>query len=362
MSRHAVVVGAGVFGAATARTLAQRGWTVTLVEQYTPGNVRAASGGDTRLLRFAHGDVEWYTELARSARAQWLELQERTATRIFEPVGVAWFARTDDGFESRSRSAFDRLGVRYEWLAPDDALGLYPSLRVDDLTAVLYEPDAGVLHARRATQLLVEEAERNGARLETGQVRPADAPAADTVVWACGAWLPALFPQEVELTLSRQEVFFFGGDGAWQGTPAFCDYGAAFYGHGEVAGLGVEIASDAPGGDIDPDGVDRIPSEPGRSEARAYAAHRFPGLATAPVLGGRVCQYVLTADTHFVVARHPQNESWWLVGGGSGHGFKHGPALGDYVADCVEGLREPEAFHALGRRGASAALRSAASA
>ena len=355
-----MVVGAGVFGASVARSLAQRGWHVTLVEQHVPGNVRSASGGDTRLLRAAHGDADWYAVLSRRAREQWLELQERTGRRIWEQVGLAWFARDPEGFESRSRLSFERLGIPHEWLAPDAARDLYPSLRVDDLNGVLYEPEGGVLHARVATQLLVEDCESLGVRLEARRVTPAEPPEADAVVWACGAWLGPLFPDEVELTLSRRDVFFFGGDSGWRRTPGFCDYDGPFYGHGEIAGLGVKIAPDVPGGPVDPDTLDRLPSAEREAEARAYAAYRFPALADAPVVGARVCQYALTGDTHFVVARHPERQDWWLVGGGSGHGFKHGPALGDYVADCVEGTREPEPFHALGPRTGDAGLRTAA--
>jgi sarcosine oxidase len=358
--KSAVVVGAGVFGASTARELARRGWQVRLVEQYSPGTVRSASGGDTRLLRMAHGDAEWYSRLARRARELWLELQESTGTRIWEPVGLAWFARRADGFEARSRESLARLGIAHEWLAPQAATGLYPSLGTEDLHAVLYEPDAGVLHARRATQLLVEDAERLGVRVEAQRLSPADPLAADAVVWACGAWLPKLFPGEVELTISRREVFFLGGGADWRGTPGFCEYDAPFYGHGDVGGLGVKIAPDGAGEEVDPDVLERVPSEDGRREAHAYAAKRFPSLAGAPVIGARVCQYSLTPDTHFIVAPHPAHDAWWLVGGGSGHGFKHGPALGEYVADCVEGSREPEPFHALGRRSPAAGLRSAA--
>ncbi|HEX6762609.1 MAG TPA: FAD-dependent oxidoreductase [Gaiellaceae bacterium] len=357
---EAVVVGAGVFGASTARELRKRGWRVTVVEQYAPGTVRSASGGDTRLLRMAHGDAEWYTELARRARTLWLELQESSGVHIWEPVGLAWFARRDGGFETQSRATLARLGVEHEWLEPEAATGLYPSLGVDDLHGVLYEPDAGVLHARRATQLLVEDAERLGARVEPRRVTAADPPDADVVVWACGAWLPALFPGELELVISRREVFFFGGGPDWTGTPGFCEYDAPFYGHGDVGGLGVKIAPDGPGEQVDPDTLERVPSDTGRREAHAFAARRFPALAEAPVIGARVCQYSLTGDSHFVVARHPEQSSWWLVGGGSGHGFKHGPALGEYIADCVEGVREPEPFHALGPRAGSAGLRSAA--
>jgi glycine/D-amino acid oxidase-like deaminating enzyme len=354
-----IVVGAGVFGSSTARELARRGWKVTLVERYVPGSVRSGSGGDTRLLRASHGPVEWYTTLAWRARELWLELEEETRTRIFEPVGVAWFAHRDDGFEAESRRTLERAGIACEWLEPDDARHLYPSLGVDDLTAVLFEPDSGVLHARRATQLLVADGERNGLRLENWRATPARPPKADVVVWACGAWLPQLFPRIVDLQIARRDVYFFGGDAGWVGTPGFCDYDAPFYGHGEIGGLGVKIGPDISGEEIDPDELERLPSDRLAAVAREYAARRFPALSDAPIIGSRVCQYELTGDTHFLVARHPDHESWWLLGGGSGHGFKHGPALAEYVADCVEGTREPEAFHALGPRVGSAGLRTA---
>jgi glycine/D-amino acid oxidase-like deaminating enzyme len=360
VSSSAVVVGAGVTGAAVARALATRGWEVTLAEQHSPGTVRSASGGDTRLLRAAHGDNEWYTELAWRARTQWLELQEETGARIWEPVGFAWFTHSADGFEARSVPTLQRAGIPFEWLSPADAGALFPTASLDDLHGVLFEPHAGVLHARRATQLLVEDGERRGVRRSGERVTPADVPAADVVVWAPGAWLPGLFPDVVPVVVERRDVFFLGGDRAWVGTPGWVDYDAGFYGHGDVGGLGVKIAPDFPGPQIDPDTLDRLPEPELERQARDYAARRFPSLAGAPVIGARVCQYDLTPDTHFVVGRHPERPSWWLAGGGSGHGFKHGPALAEYIADCVEGVREPEPFHALGPRVGNAGLRTGA--
>ena len=355
---EALVVGAGVFGASIARELALRGWDVTLAEQYAPGTVRSASGGDTRLIRFAHGHAEWYADMAWRARSQWLELQERSGTRIYEDVGIAWFARRDDGFEAASAPVLEQLGIAHEWLTPDDARDLYPSFAGDDLHAVLYEPQAGVLRARRATQLLVEDGERNGVRVEGRRVEPADA-RGDVVVWACGPWLARLFPEHVAVKVSRRDEFFFGVPAEWRGTPGYCEYDASFYGHGDLGGYGMKISSDATGVEIDPDTLERVPDLDARQVSRDYAARRFPALADAPVVGARVCQYDLTADTHFLVDRHPEHDGWWLVGGGSGHGFKHGPAFAGYVADCVEGTREREPFHALGERTGDAGLRTA---
>jgi glycine/D-amino acid oxidase-like deaminating enzyme len=357
VSPSALVVGAGVTGAAVARVLAIRGWQVTLAEQYTPGTVRSASGGDTRLLRAAHGDNDWYTASAWRARSLWLELQEETGVRLWEPTGLVWFVHGPGGFEDSSRRALAAAGVPHDWLEPAAAAGLFPSVAVDDLHALLHEPEAGVLHARRATQTLAEDAVRRGVRRTATRFGPADAPEADAIVWACGAWLPKLFGELVPIVSERRDVFFLGGDATWVDTPGWVDYGAGYYGHGDVAGLGVKVAPDFASAQIDPDTLDRLPDPAHEREARDYAARRFPGLARAPVIGARVCQYDLSPDTHFLVDRHPMRAGWWLVGAGSGHGFKHGPALAEYVADCIEGSREPEAFHRLAPRTGSAELR-----
>jgi sarcosine oxidase len=348
----ATVVGAGVFGASTARELQRRGWDVTLIEQYVPGTVRSASGGDTRLVRFAHGEVDWYAQTASRALELWRELEDEAGVHLFEPVGVAWFDSGDGDFTLRSEETLARLGLRSERLTPEEARELYPSLGGDDLRSVLFEPDAGVIYAREATRALA-----SSLPLETRRADPGKPPRTDVVVWACGAWLGSLFPGLVELRVSRRDVFFFGVDGSWDGTPGFCDYDSAFYGHGELGGLGMKVAPDHAGEELDPDMVERVPLPANERLAREYAARRFPALARAPLVASRVCQYTLTRDTHFIVAPHPEIEGWWLVGGGSGHGFKHGPALAAYLADCIEGRRDPEPFHALGPREGQAVMR-----
>jgi glycine/D-amino acid oxidase-like deaminating enzyme len=354
VSGSAVVVGAGVFGASTGRELARRGWDVRVIEQYAAGNVRSGSGGETRLLRFSHGDAEWYTLLARRAFDLWRQLEAETGVQLFEPVGVAWFETGDDDFTQRSEQTLRQLGIACERLTPVESKRLFPSLGIDGLRSTLFEPEAGVLYARLATRTLAQ-----ALRVEAGHVLPATAPWADVVVWACGAWLPKLFPELVDLRISRRDVFFAGVDGTWAGRPGFCDYAGPYYGHGELGGLGLKVAWDGPGAEIDPDELERLPDPESERLARGYLARRFPSLAGAPLIGARVCQYDLTGDTHFLFDRHPEHDGWWLLGGGSGHGFKHGPALAEYVVDCIEGLRDREPFHALGPRAGHAGLRTA---
>jgi sarcosine oxidase len=112
---------------------------------------------------------------------------------------------------------------------------------------------------------------------------------------------------------------------------------------------GFKIADDTRGPEFDPTNGERVISQEALRDAREYIAFRFPGLRNAPLIESRVCQYEQTADCHFVVDRHPSNESVWILGGGSGHGFKHGPAVGEMMAGLVLGKRDPNPIWRLDR-------------
>ena len=184
----------------------------------------------------------------------------------------------------------------------------------------------------------------------------------DRIVWACGAWLARLFPDALGLRVTRQEVTYFGATPAWSlpGASAWVDYDGAAYGHPDLDGRGVKVCSDVEGEPFDPEFDDRTPSEAGSAAARATVANLFPVLADQPLLGGRVCQYALTPDTHFVAAPQPgQDGAVWLYGGGSGHGFKHGPALAEGMADWLAGSVDPPVRFALAPRQAAGSMRTA---
>ncbi len=358
-----------MFGASLARRLTLSGWEVTVVDPYPPGHVRSASGHESRLIRFAHGPDRWYVRSARRALALWRELEEETGRRLLVESGIAWFARRDDGWEAQSEQALRAENVPVDRLSLDEAAGLFPSFDGEGLSFVLYEPDAGILRARDAVQAIMDVTLAAGARLVGGAGRP-DGDAvlvdgqrleADRIVWACGAWLPEIFPGLVELRITKQDVFHFGSEAAWTSppVPGWVDYDAAVYGTGDVDGHGVKVAPDREGPPFDPERDPRVASAENEEEARRYIAARFPSLSGAPVVGTRTCAYALTADTHFLIARHPEHERVWLMGGGSGHGFKHGPALGEYVTRLLEGGEEPDARFALGERRAALGLRTA---
>jgi glycine/D-amino acid oxidase-like deaminating enzyme len=357
-----IVCGAGVFGAATARRLAHAGWDVTLVEPVAPGHVRAGSGGESRLIRCSHGADEWHSRSARRALELWREIDPG----LVVDAGVAWFARREDGWEAQSEATLRELGIDCERV---DAAALFPSVRTDDLAFTLFEPGAGLLRARDATRTLAMQAVEAGARMVHAVAQPdgervvagEEVLEADHVVWACGAWLPALFGDLVSLRITQQDVLFFGGGAEWAtpGVPGWVDYDGAFYGCGDLDGRGVKISPDVEGPPIDPGTANRIVRRESTMAAREYIASRFPALAGAPLVGTRVCQYEITPDTRFVIAPHPEHRSVWLFGGGSGHGFKHGPVLAERMEAWLTGAEPPEPMFALGDRVPATALRTA---
>jgi glycine/D-amino acid oxidase-like deaminating enzyme len=347
----AIVVGAGSFGASLAWTLTRQGVAVTLIDQFEPGDPRATSGGETRLIRCAHGADTVYTAMARRARELWRELEAESGEDLLVESGLAWFAHRDDGWETHSERTMQELGIPVERV---DGAELFPSFSGEDVLFTLFEPEAGALRAARAVKALAEQARLNGAHLVNGRARPLDHAVeledgrryeGGLTIWACGGWLPQLFPGVVSLRVTRQDLLFLDGGPEWQRAPCWVDYDQAMYGTGDIDGLGVKLAPDLEGPEISPDVP--LPEVPASSEetARAFAARRFPALARAPLSGSKTCRYELSADSQFIVGPHPGQPDVWIAGGGSGHGFKHGPALAERIVAAIRGEAElPERF------------------
>ncbi len=180
---------------------------------------------------------------------------------------------------------------------------------------------------------------------------------ADRYVFACGPWLGKLFPQTIgnHIRPTRQDVFFFGapaGDERFSeaSLPVWADHRDRFiYGIPGSQGRGFKVADDTRGPEFDPTSGERTVSAEGLRAIREYVAFRFPALKDAPLLESRVCQYENSPDNNFIIDRHPGRENVWLLGGGSGHGFKHGPALGEMVSGLVVDGTDPDARFRLAR-------------
>lgn len=341
-----VVVGAGVLGAALARALAQESHDVTLVDQFEPGDVRAASHASTRILRLAHGDNVDDTRSAWLARQLWKELERERHRRLFAEVGMAWLATGGSTWEEDGQATLRAEGVGFERLTPEEARSLLPDLRVDDIDHVLFEPQAGLLLATEAVQALVESAVDAGVSIRRGRAM-ADGPTVeldagrlegDRIVWACGAWTPSLFPELVRGAVIQQDVCYFetGEQPAASLAPAWGESSCGATGSGEFEGYGFKVGLDLSGPPVDPDSHPRTPVVEQETDARAYLARRFPRLAEARLLRSETCQTVILEPSvppttllggEVRLLQHPEHDCVWLLGDGSGHAFKHAPAI-----------------------------------
>ncbi len=369
---HVIVVGAGAFGGWTALHLLRRGARVTLLDAWGPGNSRASSGGETRVIRATYGPNRLYVQMVARSIQLWRENEARWNRKLYRQTGVLWMAGEDDQYEKASMPLLREARLAVEELTSAEAEKRYPQINFEGVKWVIYEKEAGYLLARRACEAVLD-----GFLKEGGEYRQLSATpdvikegemqgltlsdrsrlAADQYVFACGPWLGQLFPEIIgeRVKPSRQEVFFFGtpaGDPRFleEQMPVWIDNGQRlFYGIPGNEQRGFKIADDTRGVPFDPTSGNRMPTLEGLKAVHDYLEFRFPALKGAPLVEARVCQYENTPDGRFIIDRHPDAKNIWLVGGGSGHGFKHGPAVGEHVADLVLGKRTVDHFFALSR-------------
>lgn len=356
-----IVVGAGVFGAWTAEHLRRRGRRVLLVDQMGPGNARSSSGGESRLTRAAYGADRIYSEMALAALPEWKALSAAASLPIFHETGVLFCFNEMVDYARQSIEAHRALGVPLEELDRAALAGRWPQMNLDGVAFALFEPDFGALMARRGVEETVRRFTARGGAFRIAHARPgADgrevvlngAPTrADAIVYACGPWLPKVFPALLaeRIFVTRQEIAFVAppdGDDRFEAhaLPGWIDYngGDVYYGFPNLEARGFKLARDTHGASFDPDSGDRRMSDEGAALLRAYLARRFPALADRPFTEFRVCQYENSSSGDFLIDGCPGREGAFLLGGGSGHGFKHGPEVGRLMADLVLDGRVPD--------------------
>ena len=321
---RAAVIGAGAFGGWTALHLLRRGVQVTLFDAWGPGNSRASSGGETRIIRATYGPNRIYVQMVVRSLALWREHEKRWNRRMFHQIACIWMAGKDDRYEKAALPLMRDAGLAVEQLSSQEAGKRWPQINFDGVSWVLHEKDAGFLTARRNCQTVLEGFIGEGGEYKQLAVTPGPVSSgrmhgltvtgnskeeADVYVFACGPWLGKLLPDVLgkRIKPTRQEVFFFGtaaGDPRFLDSrmPAWIDAGqSGFYGIPGNEWRGFKIANDNRGPAFDPTSDDRTPTPEGIRAARGYMDHRFPGMKGAPLIEARVCQYENSPDHHFIL-------------------------------------------------------------
>lgn len=370
---HIAIVGAGAFGGWTALHLLEAGARVTLLDAWGPGNSRSSSGGETRVMRGTYGPNQPYTEMAARSLALWAKYEGRWKRQFLHRIGVLWMAAgRNDTFERGSIKMLKAANIPFRELSTPHMKRRWPQINFEGIEWGIFEPECGYLEARASCQAVIDAFLSAGGKYKQVAVASnglEDTPLrrlrlsdssqfkADIYVFACGPWMGKLFPQTVGklVKATKQDVFFFGppaGDNRFgdEQLPVWADHRGHFrYGIPGSDRRGFKIADDTRGPEFDPDYGERLVSTQNLADVREYVAFRFPALKGAPLIETRVCQYEQTPDSGFIVDRHPKNENVWLVGGGSGHGFKHGPAIGEMIAGLILRDRAADALWRLDR-------------
>ncbi|MCC6318725.1 MAG: FAD-binding oxidoreductase [Gemmatimonadaceae bacterium] len=360
-----VVIGAGAIGGWTALHLNAMGAKVLLVDAYGPGNSRSTSGDVTRGVRTSYGDRpngEQWMLWANTAITRWREWDEifwkELGARVYFTTGDLITRAQWEPFLTQTREWWVKNGIGHETLTVDEARYRWPVFDLQGINAIIYEPQAGVVRARRSCELVASWFQKHGGTLRidristlmrgTGQIDQLLTSDGSSIrggqyVFACGPWLPKVFANLLgpRMRSPMGNVFYMAtpiGDKRFQAPdmpshnfPGITGWAAlAVDNHGFRTRIGGGQAGD-------PDTSERMVGAPNVARLRTFLAERFPLLKDMPINEQRACHYETTVSRNFIIDKHPDFSNVWIAGGGNAEAFKQGPVFGEYTARRVLG-------------------------
>jgi glycine/D-amino acid oxidase-like deaminating enzyme len=239
-------------------------------------------------------------------------------------------------------------------------------------SSAIFEPGSGALLAERSVDCVMKTAVQEGVAFERAVVQRVETATghlafantidgrrlhSDLFVFACGSWLPKLFPRELSVIRpTRQELFFFEAPQSdlnfdASRMPVWIDQTDERlpYGFPNIEGAGIKVGFHHTGPSFDPDTGNRSVTEAQIAEAANYLGSRFPSLPIVPK-ATRVCHYENTPNADLLADRHPAFDNVWLIGGGSGHGFKHAPGIAGSLWQAIKRGQQQEPRFTLGSK------------
>ncbi|HEX6262061.1 MAG TPA: FAD-dependent oxidoreductase [Actinomycetota bacterium] len=339
MDADVIVVGAGAVGSAAARDLARRGLDVIALERSRIGHDRGSSHGDARVFRHSY-DAPGWVRMMKEAMGLWAELEDEAGEVLLTRTGGI-----DLDPPPQNAASLDAEGVGYEVLPGAAVTERFPSLSLRPEAKVLFQADAGIVHADRAWRALAQGARRAGADVREGvrvlELRTDEdgvearteggSISARVGVVAAGSWTATLLrPLGISLPVrvTRESPAYFESDPP---PVVVVDW------HGEhltyalpSPRFGLKAAEHHAGPEVDPDDGGG-PDQASVDRVRAWVAERFAPMDPRP-LHAEACLYTTTADERFLLERHG---AVVVASACSGHGFKFVPWSGARAAELA---------------------------
>lgn len=367
-ARRVVVVGGGIFGVASALELSHRGFGVDLVDTGPLPHENASSTDISKVVRMDYGADLFYAELGERALAGWRRWNREWGEELFHEVGFLMMRRdtmAPGTFEGDGFELLTGRGHPLQRISADQLARRFPAWRASNYPDGYFNPQGGWAESAAVVARLLARARELGVRIYPdarfaglidggSRVRGIVTAAGDElraghVVVAAGAWTPTLLPELSEsLWAVAQPVLHFRPRETTNLLPGRFPVFAA-----DISGTGwygfplnedgiLKVANHGPGQKVHPDAPRRVTAET-EARCREFFRETFPELAEAPLESTRSCLYCDTVDGDFWIDRDPGREGLIVAAGGSGHGFKFAPLLGEIVADVVERRPHPTA-------------------
>ncbi len=361
-----MIVGAGIFGITTAIELRKKKYSVGVLNPGQIPHPLAASTDISKIVRMEYGaDVE-YMEMVEECFPVWREWNDLFGETLYHEVGYLLLSRqsldAETGtYEAASYQNLLRKGYRPERLSPAQLVRRFPAINPETYTDAMYHSTGGFAESGRVVETLTRYARQLGVEVHEGQTaekliaangrmeavetREGSRFNAGHVVVCAGNHTPYLVPElkpymkvtghpVFHLKPSRPELFtppdfaVFAADISNTGW-----YGFSLHPKEKV----VKIANHGEGVELHPDHDERVVYPSDEARLRQFLEQTFPALANDPVVYTRRCCYTDTLDGHFWIDNHPEIRGLTIGSGGSGHGFKMGPVIGEMIATVAEG-------------------------
>ncbi|MCI0708791.1 MAG: FAD-dependent oxidoreductase [Chloroflexi bacterium] len=361
MTNKVIIVGAGVFGITTALALWERNYDVTILDPGPIPHPLASSTDIAKVVRMEYGADEQYMAMVEAALEGWDRWNTEFSQPVYHQTGVLMVRRTpmnSGDYEYESYQTLLKRGHTPQRLSADEIAIRFPAWKPETYVDGFFHQRGGYAESSKVIVELLKAGEERGIHYQTGHVvdrfierdghvtgvrtRKGDKFEADIVVICAGAWTRVLIPElnnvmkstghsVFHLTVPKPDPFtpphfsVFTADitsTGWYGFPAI---------NGEI-----KLGHHGPGQPLHPINDKRVVPDSDREDLRNLLRDTFPALENAEIVYSRVCLYCDTLDEHFWIDYHPEKQGLFVAAGGSGHGFKFAPILGNLVADAIE--------------------------